>query len=40
MTLDLWLLLGIAVFGIARVHYERWRDEIARRAKHLNGDYA
>jgi hypothetical protein len=40
MSLDLWLLLGIALVGWARVHYERRMDRIAKRAKEMTGDYA
>jgi hypothetical protein len=42
MTLDLWILLGIALVGWARVHYERRADAIARRAKQVSSlrDYA
>jgi hypothetical protein len=40
MSLDLWILLGIAAAGIVRVWFERWFDRVERRAKYIRGDYA
>ena len=35
MDAGLWILLCLAIFGIARVHYERREEMLDRRARQL-----
>jgi hypothetical protein len=40
MSLDLVFILILSIFGLVRVHVERYEERLERRAKHLKGDYA
>jgi hypothetical protein len=40
MSLDLVFILILSIFGLVRVHVERYEERLERRAKQLRGDWA